>query len=100
MLTAIIVAGGSSRRMGLDKTFAGLCGQPVIAHTIASFEVAGCVEEIVLVGREERLADLRELVETRNFAKVRNVIAGGVHRQDSVAAGLDVLAKNCRYVAV
>ena len=100
MLTAIIVAGGGSRRMGFDKTFAILADKAVVAHTIQAFENASCVEQIILVGRAERLEELRELVEREHFAKVRKVIAGGAQRQDSVAAGLAALAPACRYVAV
>ena len=43
MLTAIIVAGGSSQRMGFDKIFALLAGKPVIAYPIAAFEQASFV---------------------------------------------------------
>ncbi len=100
MLTAIIVAGGSGRRMGFDKTFATLADQPVIAHAIAAFAAADCVSDIIIVGRAERLAEMRELVAREQFAKVREVIAGGEHRQDSVAAGLEALAPACDYVAV
>ena len=38
MLSAIIVAGGSSQRMGFDKLFAVIAGEPVIAHAIRAFE--------------------------------------------------------------
>ncbi|MEP6822298.1 MAG: 2-C-methyl-D-erythritol 4-phosphate cytidylyltransferase [Chthoniobacterales bacterium] len=100
MLTAIIVAGGSSRRMGFDKTFAPLGGRPVIAHTVAAFESAACVEEIILVGRAERLGELRDVVTRYSFPKVRHVVAGGVLRQHSVSAGLAALAPGCRFVAV
>lgn len=98
MLSAIIVAGGSSRRMGFDKTFALIAGQPVIAHSLAAFEAAPSVSEIVLVARQERLEELREV--GRAFKKVRQVCAGGVHRQDSVANGLQRLGAEVQFVAV
>ena len=41
MLTAIIVAAGSSERMGFDKLFALVSGKPIIAHTIAALR-EGC----------------------------------------------------------
>ncbi len=100
MLTAIIVAGGSSRRMGFDKTFASLGDKPVVAHTIAAFEAAECVDEIILVGRPERMAELEELLRQQAFRKIQRVVAGGLHRQDSVSAGLAALGEECRYVAV
>jgi 2-C-methyl-D-erythritol 4-phosphate cytidylyltransferase len=100
MLTAIIVAAGSSRRMGFDKLFALLGGKPVIAHTLNAFERADCVDEIILVGRVERLPELQEFVRCAGLRKVRHVVAGGQHRQDSVRAGLNLLAPGVRYVAV
>jgi 2-C-methyl-D-erythritol 4-phosphate cytidylyltransferase len=100
MLTAIIVAAGSSRRMGFDKLFALLGGKPVLAHSLSAFERADCVDEIILVGRAERLAELKEFVRCAESRKVRHVVAGGQHRQDSVRAGLNLLASGVRYVAV
>lgn len=100
MLCTIIVAAGSSRRMGFDKLFAPLHGKPVVLHTIDAFERADCVDEIVVVGHPERLAELERLVRSSGSKKVRHVVAGGRHRQDSVRAGLNVLAPSVRYVAV
>jgi 2-C-methyl-D-erythritol 4-phosphate cytidylyltransferase len=100
MLSAIIVAAGSSRRMGFDKLFALLGGKPVIAHTLSAFEVADCVDEIILVGHPERLPELQEFVRCAKSRKVRHVVAGGEHRQDSVRVGLNLLAPGARYVAV
>ena len=100
MLTAIIVAAGSSQRMGFDKLFALLGEKPVVAHTLNAFERTDCVEEIILVGREKRLAELGELVRQAELKKVRHVVPGGVHRQDSVRIGLSLLAPTVRYVAV
>ena len=34
----IVAAGSSSRMEGVDKTFAPLMGQPLIAHTLDRFE--------------------------------------------------------------
>jgi len=100
MLTAIIVAAGDSRRMGFDKLFAMIAGRPVIAHTIDAFERAGCVDEIIVVTREDRRAEIKTIVRNENFKKVRPIIPGGKHRQDSVRAGLGQLAPDSRYVAI
>ncbi|HVF72481.1 MAG TPA: 2-C-methyl-D-erythritol 4-phosphate cytidylyltransferase [Chthoniobacterales bacterium] len=100
MLSAIIVAAGSSQRMGFDKLFALLGERPVLAHTISAFEAADCVSEIILVGRGERRDELDEFVRENRFRKVLHVIAGGEQRQDSVRCGLERLAASARYVAV
>ena len=100
MLSAIIVAAGSSQRMGFDKLFALLGDKPVLAHTLDAFQRTNCVGEIILVGRAERVAELQELVRQSAFHKVREVVPGGVQRQDSVRAGLERLTPEVRYVAV
>jgi 2-C-methyl-D-erythritol 4-phosphate cytidylyltransferase len=100
MLTAIIVAAGDSRRVGFDKLFATIAGRPVIAHTIRAFECAGCVGEIVVVAREDRQDEIKMIVRDENLKKVRSIISGGKHRQDSVRAGLNQLNAATRYAAV
>lgn len=100
MLTAIIVAAGASQRMGFDKLLALLGDKPVLVHTLDAFEQTNCVEEIILVARAERLAEFQELVKQSGYKKVRDVVAGGEHRQDSVRAGLERLSLETTYVAV
>lgn len=100
MLSAIIVAGGGSQRMGFDKLFAELNGRPVVAHSIAAFEGAAAVQNIILVARAELLSEYEELIRREAFGKVVAVISGGERRQDSVARGLERLPEETDYVAV
>jgi 2-C-methyl-D-erythritol 4-phosphate cytidylyltransferase len=100
MLTAIIVAGGSSQRMGFDKLFALLDNKPVLVHSITAFEQTESVTDIIVVGRAERLSDCEEVIHAQGFRKVTAVIPGGVRRQDSVQQGLERLAQDCDFVAV
>ncbi len=98
MLAAIIVAAGSSRRIGFDKLLAPIAGQALIAHTIDAFERAQSVTEIIIVTREDRRRELEAI--TGPMKKVRGIVAGGEHRQDSVRAGLEHLSQEANYVAV
>jgi 2-C-methyl-D-erythritol 4-phosphate cytidylyltransferase len=100
MLSAIIVAAGSSRRTGFDKLFAVVARKSVLAHSIAAFEHADSVTEIILVAREDQHRELEKMVGVENFKKVKSIISGGARRQDSVQAGLEKLNNNGRYVAV
>jgi 2-C-methyl-D-erythritol 4-phosphate cytidylyltransferase len=100
MLSAVIVAAGSSRRMGFNKSFATIAGEPVIAHTIRAFERSRSVTEIIIVAREDQHDEIRELARAKSFKKLRSIIAGGEHRQDSVRAGLNRLDADAKYVAV
>ncbi|MFL6589190.1 MAG: 2-C-methyl-D-erythritol 4-phosphate cytidylyltransferase [Chthoniobacterales bacterium] len=100
MLSAIIVAAGSSQRMGFDKLFALLNDKPVVGHTLSAFENADCVNEIIVVGRSDRVGELEDLVRQSAFRKVVQVIAGGEQRQDSVRQGLERVGPGAAYVAV
>jgi len=98
MLSAIIVAAGSSERMGFDKLFALVSGKPIIAHTIAAFENTKCVDEIILVGRADSLGELGKLI--GKPTKVKQIIAGGAERSDSVHAGLEHVDPKSDFIAV
>ena len=99
--TAVIVAAGSATRMrGVDKIMAELGGEPVIAHTIRSFEHARCIDEIVLVAREDRLELMRRLVEEKGFTKVSAIVAGGKDRMESVQAGLNAASRETVLAAI
>jgi 2-C-methyl-D-erythritol 4-phosphate cytidylyltransferase len=100
MLSAIIVAGGSSQRMGFDKLLALLGDRPVLAHTIDAFERTESVDEIILVARRERVEEFAELVRQNNFRKVSAVVPGGEQRHDSVRAGLERVNKDATFIAV
>src|SRR5262245_31163061 len=86
--------------MGFDKMFAVIAGRPVIAYTIDAFERTASVDEIIIVARRDRLDEIKTVVRDQNFKKIRRIIPGGKHRQDSVRAGLDCLEAGAKYVAV
>ena len=100
MLSAIIVAGGSSQRMGFDKLFVTIANEPVIAHAIRAFEGAKSVNEIIVVTREQRHDELQKITSGAGFRKIRAIVPGGERRQDSVRAGLDRIDRDAKYVAV
>jgi len=100
MLSAIIVAAGSSRRMGFDKLFAEIVGKPVIAHSLNAFARTESVNEIVVVAQEDRHRDIEQIVRDENLNNVRAIVRGGEHRHDSVRAGLETVSGGAEYIAV
>lgn len=101
MLTALIVAAGSSQRMGFDKLFADLAGKPVVAWSVAAFEACAAVEQIVVVTRPEKEPLFRTLALREGWTKLRAILPGGVQRHLSVWNGLQTLANAADdYVAV
>lgn len=100
MLAAIIVAAGSSRRMGFDKLFAEIVGKPVIAHSLNAFARAESVGQIIVVAQEDRHRDIEQIVRDGNLNSVRAIVRGGEHRHDSVRAGLETVSGDAKYIAV
>ena len=100
MLSAIIVAGGSSQRMGSDKLFANVAGDLVIAHAIRAFDRAPSVSEIIVAARKDRSVEIQKISRGAGFKKLHSIVPGGERRQDSVQAGLDAVDTRARYIAV
>jgi 2-C-methyl-D-erythritol 4-phosphate cytidylyltransferase len=93
--SAILVAAGSSQRMGFDKLAAPLAGVPVLRRTLEAFMAAESIAEVVVVCPPERW----NLLGT-NFTKPVRRVDGGESRQDSVMAGLAALSLESALVAV
>jgi 2-C-methyl-D-erythritol 4-phosphate cytidylyltransferase len=96
MLTAIIVAAGSSQRMGFDKLFADLGGLPVAAHSIAAFEACAAVDSVLLITRPEREPAFRQLAKENGWTKLRDILPGGAARHLSVWNGLQAMASRTK----
>jgi 2-C-methyl-D-erythritol 4-phosphate cytidylyltransferase len=100
MVSAVIVAAGSSRRMGFDKLFASLGGKPVVAHSIGAFERTREIGEIVLVARLEQKPRLEELIASEGWTKVSQIVEGGAARHLSVWSGLQAVDGRASFVAI
>ena len=97
---AILVAAGQSRRMGFDKLFAQLGSEPVLAHSMRTFQNAACVDEIIVVTAVENDSVIRQWAEQGGFTKVTRIVPGGKLRHLSVMNGLQSVAPETDYVAV
>lgn len=90
-LYAVIVAGGSGKRMGVEtpKQFLELAGRPVLMHTIEKFRKFSESLEIITVLPENQLRYWNELQKKYSFDIPHTLVKGGVHRFDSVRRGLE-----------
>lgn len=93
---AVIVASGSSRRMGFDKLAAEINGKSVLARTVEAFMRADGISRVIVVCPEDRFQLLENGIHTKPLDRVN----GGENRQDSVANGLAVLGEEDELVAV
>ncbi len=97
---AVIVAAGSSQRMGgVDKVFALLGEKPVLGRVVAVFQECDSIDQIVVVLNEQNLEKGKQLVAEQGWSKVTDVCPGGRRRQDSVVAGLSRLS-HCDWVVI
>ena len=98
--SVVVVAAGSSTRMGKDKLFLDLEGIPVLARTLRVFEECGFVQEVILVVREDRAEKAADLCRTCGIQKVAKIIFGGATRTESVLAGVSSISRDARIVLV
>lgn len=98
---AVIVAAGSSRRMGGEnKLLLPLDDAPVLAHTLSAFEKCAAIRDIVLVCREQDILPYSDLARSFGISKLRTVTRGGDSRTASVLAGIIAAPEDTGLVAV
>ncbi len=85
--SAVVVAAGSSSRMGFDKVLAEVGGVPVIVRCLETFQQAPSITEIVVVTREDLVPDIARLCQDFGLDKVAKVIRGGESRTQSARMG-------------
>lgn len=98
--SAVIVAAGSSQRMGGDKIMASLGGLPVLVHTLMAFQRAALVDEIVVVTRMEKLTQVADLCKKYGIDKVSKIISGGATRTESALAGVSEVKSRAKLIAI
>ena len=94
-VSAVLVAAGSSTRMGFDKLSFDLGGETVLHRSIRAFEQCPDVTEIVLVAGKNRAFVEQQAVDC---AKPVRIVPGGTTRAESAKNG--VLAAAGEIVAV
>ncbi|MCQ2200919.1 MAG: 2-C-methyl-D-erythritol 4-phosphate cytidylyltransferase [Bacteroidales bacterium] len=87
---AVIVAGGSGKRMGseIPKQFLLLQGRPVLMHTIERFAQYKADINIIVVLPAHQIERWEALCKEYSFSIPHQVVHGGATRFDSVKNGL------------
>ena len=89
---AIVVAAGSSTRMGFDKLTAPLAGRPLVCWSLQAIQDCPEISRAVLVCAPERIEEFTAIV--RAFPKFSRVVTGGAERSASVLNGLLAHSEN------
>lgn len=98
--SAVIVAAGSSTRMGEDKMLMQLHGRPVIEHTLRAFEKSGCIDEIVVVTQGEKIPAIASIAREAGIRKLKCITEGGADRCASSWAGVQECSQHAGLIAI
>ena len=100
--SAVIVAAGSSTRMGkgVSKQLLKLSGVPVLARTLHAFSASGYIDEIIIVSRAEDMQEITLLLTKYGIKKPVRLVVGGATRADSVKRGIAAVRKKAKFVAI
>lgn len=96
----VIVAAGSSLRMGGDKLMMELCHVPVLARTLLAFQQSPLVDEIIVVTRMEKIMDVADICKKYGVTKAKKVIRGGTSRMESALAGVSEVSCGTKLIAI
>ncbi|NLC78676.1 MAG: 2-C-methyl-D-erythritol 4-phosphate cytidylyltransferase, partial [Ruminococcaceae bacterium] len=97
-VSAVIVAGGSSSRMGTNKLFLNIGGKSVLERSVALMQNNALISEIVIATKEESLAQVKEL--SKNYNKVTAVVKGGDNRFASTMNAIAATDPDADYYAI
>lgn len=100
---ALIPAAGSGARMGSDtkKPYLLLAGRPILYHTLAAFDRAPSVDQVIIaVAPGEEACCETDVVRKFSFKKNITIIAGGNVRQDSVRRLLERVPEDTPLVLI
>lgn len=90
-VVAVVPAAGLGTRMGgnTPKQYLSLGGLPLLVYSLQVLQHSDGIREVILsVPESDREYCWREIVKPFGLDKVRQVVAGGKRRQDSVRSGL------------
>ena len=86
--TMVVLAAGSSKRMGRDKLMMEVGGVPVLVRSLQAMQTCAAVDEIIVVTRTSRLEEIAALRDRYGLTKMTKVVVGGMTRAESSLAGV------------
>ncbi|NBI08038.1 2-C-methyl-D-erythritol 4-phosphate cytidylyltransferase [Senegalia massiliensis] len=93
-ISVIIAAAGMGKRMNsnINKQYILLNDKPILFYTLYKFEKNEFVDDIIIVAKEDEISYCnKNIVSKYGFKKVKDIVAGGKERRDSVYNGLNAI---------
>lgn len=90
MNVAVLLAGGSGRRMGgpEPKQFITIHGRSILEHSIRAFHNHAEIDEIVIVAHADYIDRIKDIAGP--YPKVKHIVPGGKERYDSSLAAIAI----------
>ena len=98
--TAVVVAAGTSERMGEDKLSLPLGDTTVLGMTLRTLDRSDAVDELVVVTRAEKLDAVAELAKSLGLTKLKKLILGGDTRTRSALNGVLEADKRAKIIFI
>src|SRR5260370_32960041 len=97
---AVVLAGGSGARVGgnTPKQLQLLAGRTLLEYSVAAFDAAPGIDEIVVVMPAELIGEAKRILDA-TYRKVSHIIAGGADRPGSTRQAIDLLSRDIGYGA-
>jgi 2-C-methyl-D-erythritol 4-phosphate cytidylyltransferase len=101
-VAAIVPAAGRGERLGpgQPKALRELGGVPMLVHAVRALSRARLVDLVVVAAPPDGVGEVTGLLATYDIGAQLRVVAGGAHRQDSVARALATLPGDVQVVLV
>ncbi|MFF5108754.1 SDR family oxidoreductase [Streptosporangium sp. NPDC000509] len=94
----VVLAGGVGRRVGHDtpKQLLEIAGRTILEHTLALFQEAPEIDEIIVLMAPGFTGEVERIVERNGFTKVGRILEGGASRPETTWRALQALgAQEC-----
>ena len=98
--TMVVLAAGSSKRMGRDKLMMEVGGVPVLVRSLQAMQNCAAVDELIVVTRTSRLEEIAALRDQYALTKMTKVVVGGMTRAESSLAGVLAASNRATLIGV
>lgn len=94
-LTCIVPSAGRGRRLKVaqEKPFVRLDDRPILFHTLGLLDRSNVIDEIIVVVSRKKVKVCKRLIKKFGLKKVKEIVAGGKRRADSVRNGLKLCGR-------
>lgn len=98
--SCVLVAAGTSSRMGGDKMTIKIAGRTVLERSIAALEGSGYIDEVVVVTQSGKIPLVASMARDFGFSKVKCVVEGGASRTESSYNGVCECSPKSELIAI